>query len=152
MLYRGCNQAFGDAFGRTGFAVVADHGIPDAVIDRALAATRAFFALPEKVKRRYVVPGGGGQRGLTPFGVEVAKGAAHSDLKEFWHVGRDLPAASPLRAAMPDNLWPDEVPEFHPAVAALYSALDATSALPPTSSLARRATAIRSCACSTTRR
>ncbi len=116
--------AFGDAFGRTGFAVVADHGIDDAVIDRALAATRALFALPEAVKRRYVVPGGGGQRGLTPFGVEVAKGAALSDLKEFWHVGRDLAPGDPLRAAMPDNLWPEEVPDFRPAVTALYAALD----------------------------
>jgi isopenicillin N synthase-like dioxygenase len=118
-------RAFGDAFGRTGFAVVADHGIDDALIDRALAATRALFALPEAVKRRYVVPGGGGQRGLTPFRVETAKGAELPDLKEFWHVGRDLPPGDPLAAAMPANLWPDEVPGFRPAVTALYAALDA---------------------------
>ncbi len=117
--------AFGDAFGRTGFAVVADHGVPDAVIDRALAATRALFALPAAAKARYVVAGGAGQRGLTPFGVETAKGARLSDLKEFWHVGRDLPAGDPLRAAMPDNLWPDEVPDFRAAVTALFAALDA---------------------------
>ena len=117
--------AFGDAFGRTGFAVVADHGIGDALIDRALAATRALFALPEEVKRRYVVPGGGGQRGLTPFRVETAKGATLPDLKEFWHVGRDLPAGSPLSAVMPANLWPAEVPDLRPAVTALYTALDA---------------------------
>jgi isopenicillin N synthase-like dioxygenase len=116
---------FGDAFGRTGFAVVADHGIADAVIDRALTATRALFALPEAVKRRYVVPGGGGQRGLTPFRVETAKGATLPDLKEFWHVGRDLPAGDRLRTVMPDNLWPDEVPDLRPAVTALYAALDA---------------------------
>ncbi len=117
--------AFGDAFGRTGFAVVSDHGIDATLIDRALAATKAFFALPEAVKRRYHIPGGGGQRGLTPFGIEVAKGASVSDLKEFWHMGRDLPAGSPLRATMPDNVWPDEVPDFRPAVAALFAALDA---------------------------
>ncbi|MEN9932414.1 MAG: hypothetical protein RIS17_987, partial [Pseudomonadota bacterium] len=34
---------FGDAFARTGFAVVSDHGIDQAQIDRANAATRAFF-------------------------------------------------------------------------------------------------------------
>ena len=117
--------AFGDAFGRTGFAVVADHGIDDAIIARALAATKTLFALPDEVKRRYVVPGGGGQRGLTPFGVETAKGATLSDLKEFWHVGRDLPAGDPLRAVMPDNLWPTEVPDFQPAVTDLFAALDA---------------------------
>ncbi len=117
--------AFGDAFGRTGFAVVADHGIAGAVVDRALVATRALFALPEAVKRRYVVADGGGQRGLTPFGIETAKGASHSDLKEFWHVGRDLTADDPLRAAMPDNVWPAEVPDLRPAATALFVALDA---------------------------
>lgn len=117
--------AFGDAFGRTGFAVVADHGIADAAINRALAATKALFALPEEVKRRYVVPGGGGQRGLTPFRVETARGATLPDLKEFWHVGRDLAPGDRLRAVMPDNLWPAEVPDLRLAVTALYAALDA---------------------------
>jgi isopenicillin N synthase-like dioxygenase len=117
--------AFGDAFGRTGFAVVSDHGIPQGVIDAALAATKAFFALPESTKAAYVVAGGGGQRGLTPFGVEAAKGAARADLKEFWHVGRDLPAGHAFAPTMPANLWPTEIPGFQPAVSALYAALDA---------------------------
>lgn len=117
-------REFGDAFERTGFAVVADHGIDSRVIDCALVAAKALFALPEDIKTRYYLPGGGGQRGLTPFGVETAKGAKVSDLKEFWHVGRDLPADDPLRAAMPDNVWPSEVPEFRAAVTALYNALD----------------------------
>lgn len=115
---------FGDAFARTGFAVVSEHGIAPELIERALVATRAFFALPEDVKRRYHVPGGGGQRGLTPFGIEAAKGHAHADLKEFWHMGRDLPAGHPFAADMPANLWPAEVPDFEPAVKALYAALD----------------------------
>jgi isopenicillin N synthase-like dioxygenase len=117
--------AFGDAFARTGFAVVADHGIDAALIDEALAATRRFFALPEDVKRRYVVPGGGGQRGLTPFGIEAAKGEAKADLKEFWHMGRELPAGHRFSAIMPPNLWPAEVPEFQPAIAGLFAALEA---------------------------
>jgi len=116
--------AFGDAFGRTGFAIVADHGIPDDVVVRAMLATRALFALPDAVKDRYVVPGGRGQRGLTPFGTEVAKGATRSDLKEFWHVGRDLAPGNPLGIAMATNLWPAEVPGFREAVSALYSAFD----------------------------
>lgn len=115
---------FGDAFARTGFAVVSDHGIPQTLIDRAMMATKDFFALPDEVKRRYVVHGGGGQRGLTPFGVEAAKGHAAADLKEFWHVGRDLSPGHPFAAVMPPNLWPDEVPDFHAAVWALYDALD----------------------------
>lgn len=117
--------AFGDAFGRTGFAVVSDHGIPQSLIDAALDATKALFALPEAAKAAYVVPGGGGQRGLTPFGIEAAKGAARADLKEFWHVGRDLPSGHRFAAHMPANLWPAEIPAFQPAVSALFAALDA---------------------------
>ena len=102
-------QGFADALGRSfrrfGFAIVADHGIPDALVARAWDQTKALFELPEEEKRRHHVPGGGGARGYTPFKTEIAKGATHVDLKEFWHVGRDLPAGSPLAASMPPNIW-----------------------------------------------
>ncbi len=113
------------SYERYGFAVVRDHGLDAEMIARALEATKAFFALPEALKRRYHVEGGGGQRGYVPFGVEAAKGAAKVDLKEFWHVGRDLPAGHHFRAQMPDNLWPAEIPTFQHDVYALFAALDA---------------------------
>jgi isopenicillin N synthase-like dioxygenase len=118
------SQALGSSFARYGFAVVAGHDLPQARIDAALASARAFFALPEEIKRRYVV-GQGGQRGYTPFGIETAKGEAHYDLKEFWHMGRDLPAGHRYRDLMPENVWPAEVEGFQTDVAWLYGALDA---------------------------
>jgi isopenicillin N synthase-like dioxygenase len=114
----------GASFERYGFAVICDHGLSPALIDAALTGAKAFFALPEATKRRYVLPGGAGQRGYTPFGRETAKGAAVHDLKEFWHVGRDLPPEHPYGLSMPDNLWPTEVEGFRPAVYGLYQALD----------------------------
>jgi isopenicillin N synthase-like dioxygenase len=123
---RAAAAVFGDAFTRTGFAVVCDHGIDAALIDRAMAATKALFALPEATKAGYVVPGGGGQRGMTAFGIEAAKGAARADLKEFWHVGRALRPGHPFASVMPDNIWPGELPAFQPAVTALFDALDTT--------------------------
>ncbi|HEX8901741.1 isopenicillin N synthase family dioxygenase [Vitreimonas sp.] len=117
-------KAMGESYAEYGFAVVRDHGLDPALIDRALAATKAFFALPEDVKRRYHVQGGGGQRGYVPFGVEAAKGADKVDLKEFWHVGRELPAGHRYRAEMPENLWPAEIENFERDVYALYTALD----------------------------
>jgi isopenicillin N synthase-like dioxygenase len=114
--------AFGASFTDTGFAVVGDHGIDSQVIARADAAMRALFALPEPVKARYVVRQGGA-RGMTPFGIETAKDASVPDLKEFWHVGRDLAVPTP---AMPANVWPAEVPDFELAVRDLFAALDAT--------------------------
>jgi isopenicillin N synthase-like dioxygenase len=117
-------EAIGRAFERFGFAVVADHGIPAELIARAEAAAKALFALPEAAKRRYLVEGGGGQRGYTAFGVETAKDAAKADLTEFWHIGRELPAGHPYAAAMPANLWPGEIAGFRAAGEALFAAFD----------------------------
>ena len=115
----------GAAYRQWGFAGIRGHGIEQGLIDDAYAAFRRFFALPETSKKAFHVPGGGGARGYTPFGIETAKGSKHFDLKEFWHVGRELPSGSPHRAVMADNLWPDaEVPEFRSAALALYRALD----------------------------
>jgi isopenicillin N synthase-like dioxygenase len=116
--------ALGRSFARYGFAVISDHGLDQARIDAAIADAKAFFALPEDVKLRYKLPGVSGQRGYTAFGVETAKGAAHFDLKEFWHVGRELPPGHPYRVRMPDNVWPSEAPGFRADELWLYGALE----------------------------
>ena len=113
--------SLGRSFAETGFAIVRDHGIAPQTIARADAAMRAFFALPEPVKAAYRIAGQGGARGYTPFGAEHAKDAAVHDLKEFWHVGRELPAGDPLAHYMPGNVWPAEVPDFRPASLALFT-------------------------------
>ena len=121
-------QAFAGKLGRSfeeyGFAVIADHGIPQALIDEAEAKAKQFFALPDEVKRGYAIPGGGGARGYTPFGIETAKGATAHDLKEFWHVGRELPAGHRFRQLMSDNIWPEEIPGFKSTFLKLYDAFD----------------------------
>jgi isopenicillin N synthase-like dioxygenase len=114
----------GASFERFGFAIVADHGIPDALIAEAEEKARAFFALPDPVKRSYHIIGGGGARGYTPFGVETAKGAQHHDLKEFWHVGRELNDDHPFRSMMAANIWPAEIPGFRDTFLALFDAFD----------------------------
>jgi isopenicillin N synthase-like dioxygenase len=119
-------RKLGSSFEEYGFAVIADHGIPDALIDRAEAKSREFFALPDDVKRKYLIEGGGGQRGYTAFGIETAKGATAFDLKEFWHVGRDLAPGHPFRDHMPDNVWPTEVPGFKETFEALYAAFESS--------------------------
>jgi isopenicillin N synthase-like dioxygenase len=114
----------GRSFGEFGFAVVRDHGIPQELIDRAEAASKAFFGLPDDVKRAYAIQGGGGARGYTPFGTEKAKDAEVFDLKEFWHVGRDLPEGHPLAEFMAPNVWPAEVEGFRDTMSALFSAFE----------------------------
>jgi len=114
------------SFKETGFAVVSDHGVPQTVIEAALSDTEAFFALPEPVKRAYCPEGVAGQRGYTPFASENAKGAKAKDLKEFWHLGRDLPPDHPFQTWMPDNLSVAEIEGFDRSTRALYDSLEAT--------------------------
>ena len=118
----------GESFETYGFAIVRDHGIWQDLIERAEVAAKAFFALPEPEKRAYDAAGSGGARGYTAFGVETAKGLTAHDLKEFWHVGRELPAGHAYRAVMPDNIWPSEVAEFRATMLELYDAFDIAGA------------------------
>lgn len=121
----GFARAMGESYERFGFAIVRDHGLDATLIARALDATKAFFALPEDVKRRYRLEGQAGQRGYIPFGVEAAKNADKVDLKEFWHVGRELPPGHRYRSYMPENVWPAEIGSFREDLYGLYQALDA---------------------------
>jgi isopenicillin N synthase-like dioxygenase len=119
-------QELGRSFEDYGFAIIANHGIPDELIQRAEEKAKAFFALPDEAKRRYQLAGTGGARGYTPFGIETAKGAKAHDLKEFWHVGRELPPGHPFRDHMPDNVWPEEVESFRDTFAELFATFDRT--------------------------
>ena len=120
------SEELGQSFAEYGFAIVRDHGIPAELIARAEEKSRAFFALPEEVKRRYHLQGQGGARGYTPFGIERAKDAAVHDLKEFWHVGRTLPPGDPLERFMQPNVWPDEVASFRDTFETLYATMERT--------------------------
>ena len=122
--FAGFSRRLGQSFERFGFAIVADHDLPNDLIEGCLVRAKAFFALPEAAKRRYVIPGGG-QRGYTPFGVETAKGAELTDLKEFWHVGRELSPGHPYCGVVAPNVWPDEIDGFQAYAGGLYAGLDA---------------------------
>ncbi|RUO35241.1 isopenicillin N synthase family dioxygenase [Aliidiomarina sanyensis] len=121
--FDGFVQTIGQGYEVNGFVALTQHGIPTETIMEALDITRELFALPEDVKRKYHKPGIGGARGYTPFGTEIAKDAKHVDLKEFWHVGREVDDASEYPQLIP-NIWPSEVPEFKEKLTALFNALD----------------------------
>jgi len=114
----------GAAYREFGFCCISGHGIPRELVDGAYDAFRRFFALPAEVKMKYHQPGTGGARGYTPFKVETAKDSRYPDLKEFWHVGREIPRDSRFASVMAPNLWPEEVPEFKRYGYGLYQALD----------------------------
>lgn len=108
-----------------GFIILKDHGVDPKLLHKAYSLLEEFYRLPEATKRTYISKAGGGQRGYTPFGQEHAKDAQVMDLKEFWHVGREVAAGHPLKDKYyPDNIWPTEVPEFKTVFSKLYADLD----------------------------
>lgn len=118
----------GLALEEIGFFAITHHGVDSALIQEAYRIAKQFFELPETIKQQYEVPELHGQRGFTSFGREHARDHAYPDLKEFWHVGRDLPAGHPLAERYAANLHVVEVPQFHPVMAQLYAQLEACAA------------------------
>jgi isopenicillin N synthase-like dioxygenase len=114
----------GAAYREFGFCCIGGHGIDTALIDNAYRRFADFFALPLDAKMKYHLAGSGGARGYTPFKVETAKDSLYPDLKEFWHVGREIPRDCEQAQAMPPNLWPAEIPEFQKYSYELFQALD----------------------------
>lgn len=104
-----------------GFIILKDHPISTETLNLAYKKSEEFFKLPEVTKQKYNV---GENRGYTPFGVEHAKDSKAPDLKEFWHVGRELEASSPLIETYPKNVWPEEVPGFQSIFLNLFQSLD----------------------------
>lgn len=117
-------QALGAGLEHYGFVTLDGHGVDHALIRKAYGLFADFFALPEEVKLTYAGVEGG-QRGYTPYGREHAKNNPVGDLKEFWHVGRDLPEHHPYQGHYPANVWPREVPELAETMRTLYGQLDA---------------------------
>jgi isopenicillin N synthase-like dioxygenase len=102
-----------------GFFYAAGHGIDPAVVTDLLAASEAFFALPEADKAAIAMDKGGiAWRGWFPVAGELTSGIP--DLKEGLYLGEELGADDPrVAAGLPlhgANLWPETVPALRPAV------------------------------------
>ncbi len=117
-------RELGAGYAEFGFVAITHHGVSGELIDAAYATFERFFALPTEVKQRYHLKGMGGARGYTGFGIETAKDSKFPDLKEFWHVGRNLPLGHRFQEVMPANLWPSEIADFEKVAYGLFEALD----------------------------
>lgn len=121
-------KELGNAFHEIGFVGVIDHGISKQLINDFYDASKAFFALPEAVKRKYEVPGLAGQRGYTSFGKEHAKQSKVADLKEFFQIGQEVTDGDPIKAEYPDNVHVAEAAEFTRLGIELYRAFEKAGA------------------------
>lgn len=113
-------RTLGNALEQWGFVAVVGHGVPDALLARAYAVAAEVFALPPSEKLRSERAANGRQRGYTPFETERARDQLLGDLKEFWHIGRELP--SDYAGEIPRNVFPAAVPAFSDVMGALYAA------------------------------
>lgn len=124
------HQAFvktlGDGLKEFGFVSIEGHGVDQSLIEEVYDLFKAFYALDPVVKQAYE-GATGGERGYTSFGKEHAKDQKLPDLKEFWHVGQELPADHPLAAVYTPNVWPSEIPGLRDKVMQLYNALQDSS-------------------------
>ena len=117
-------STIGQALTDLGFFSVEEHGVDMKLIDKAYAVAQEFYELPEIKKSKYEDLKLKGQRGYTSFGREHAKDSKAGDLKEFWHVGRELAPGHRLSTVYPANLWPSEIPEFKTIFLELFRQLE----------------------------
>lgn len=106
-----------------GFIVLKDHDVDQDLFSEAYEILEQFYKLPTEAKLKYA-GASGGQRGYTPFGKEHAKDSPVMDLKEFWHVGREVAANHKFAKYYPNNVWPEELPRFKTVFSQLYKSLD----------------------------
>ena len=122
-------QTLGSALQELGFFALSHHGVDANLIQQAYQEAERFFALPLATKLRYEDLTLKGQRGYTSYGRERAKGQTAADLKEFWHVGQQLPSYHPLLPIYGENLWPEKLPRFRPVMLALFHQLESVARL-----------------------
>jgi isopenicillin N synthase-like dioxygenase len=119
-------DALGAAYHSIGFVAIKNHFLTPSTQEKLYVAIRQYFALPDDVKKKYERTELAGQRGYTGKGKEHAKGRNTGDLKEFFHVGQELPQSELDREGYPENIWPDEVTDFKQASIDVYRALEKT--------------------------
>lgn len=121
-------KAFVDKIGAAlkdlGFVAVEGHGVDTDLLYDVYDLFEELFDLDVETKQKYEFPEKGRQRGYTSFGVEHAKDSKKADLKEFWHLGRELPSDHPMAGRIDSNVWPEELPELKEKALALYDAME----------------------------
>ncbi|MFT6716089.1 MAG: isopenicillin N synthase-like dioxygenase [Saprospiraceae bacterium] len=108
----------GEIYSEIGFVAIINHGFEIEEQHKLYAAVQSFFFLDDQEKQKYDGSFCGGQRGYTGKGKEHAAGRKVGDLKEFFHIGHDIPEIG--GSHYQKNIFPEEVPEFQKETLACY--------------------------------
>ena len=121
----------GQAARDAGFLYITGHGVSQALMDKLIARTQAYFAQPLDAKMRDYIGTSSNHSGYVPEGEEQFYGAK-PDLKESYDVGFDLGAfdadtqAKARRSMLGANRW-SSFPGFREEVKAYYDEVFALS-------------------------
>ena len=112
-----------------GFITVRNTSLSRREVEEVLAAYRAFFHLPEAVKKHVDMALTGSNRGWGASGSEQVDPTANPDYKQVFDCGFELPEDDPLRhsglGVYAPNQWPENLPDFRESVVRYYAkALD----------------------------
>jgi isopenicillin N synthase-like dioxygenase len=122
---RRVGNAIRQACSEVGFFYIINHGVPQPVIDQAMAAAKTFFAHSPEVKRQVAV--NKRHRGWHALGGALMYEATKPDFKEFFSMGLELPEDDPSvlagEALRGPNQWPAFMPELRTALDDYYAAI-----------------------------
>ncbi len=128
----------------TGFLVVANHGVPQRLVDDTFAAAAQFFARPDSDKLALKI--GQYNIGYLPFGGQVVRHSpvnknTKPNFSESFYITRDRAPDHPdiinNKPLIGLNRWPPDMPQFRAATMAYYAAMEAmTTRLVPVVAMA----------------
>ena len=117
----------------TGFFYVANHGVPQALIDAQFDCARRFFALPLEQKMALHMKNSASTAGYEPIGGQIldsqdaAAEKAPPDLKESFYIAMELPEEHPWAKrkirSFGHNQWPADLPGFRDQMLAYQAAV-----------------------------
>jgi isopenicillin N synthase-like dioxygenase len=110
-----------------GFFYVRNHGIPDAMVDAVFAESARFFDLPVAEKQAIDKAKSAANRGYEPLQGQTLEAGAKPDLKEGFYIGPEHASDDPRvlagRFNHGPNQWPQNLPEFRPAMETYFTAM-----------------------------
>ena len=115
-----------DSFERFGCAVIKLGRTERMFVERTIAASKTFFALPGSLKRQYTAHKPGAS-GLTVVEARNRSGFSGAAMQhEFWTINRETAScAQNSEYYSKENLWPKEVVGFQHLAESLYQSIDA---------------------------
>ncbi len=112
----------GASYENIGFVAIKNHGFSEKLQSDLYQSIKSFYNLPEEIKNNYDGTHTGGQRGYTGKGKEHAAGRNIGDLKEFYHIGKEIKDSNSPHYQK--NIFPSEIPSFKNVTLDTYNKLE----------------------------